>query len=140
MTGIERIAAEGYRMESVIEHLKTAREGLKAYCDDPSLKGEPMHVLSHIEKAIAQFWEREDALLDDQKLLSSQKGETFVRNKDIKETAMGIALEFFDYPLFPGEAKDDFLAKRDLIAFGIKLLLKRSKIPCEENGLFVETE
>jgi hypothetical protein len=65
-------------------------------------------------------------------------GGAVVMNEDIKETAMGIALEFFDYPLFPGEAKDDFLAKRDLIAYGIKLLLKNSKIPCEKKGLFVE--
>jgi hypothetical protein len=68
------------------------------------------------------------------------KGEVIVRNMDIKETAMGMALEFFDYPVFPGEARDDFLAKRDLMAFGIKLLLKKSKIPCEEKGLFVEDQ
>jgi hypothetical protein len=63
-----------------------------------------------------------------------------VKNSDIKETAMGIAMEFFDYPLFPGEAKDNFLNTRDLIAFAIKLLLKRSNIPCEENGLFVKEQ
>jgi hypothetical protein len=67
-------------------------------------------------------------------------GQGMVKNSDIKETAMGIALEFFDYPLFPGEAKDNFLSTRDLIAFGIKLLLKKSNIPCEENGLFVKEQ
>lgn len=69
-------------------------------------------------------------------LLSRAKGEGVIHNEDIKEMAMGIALEFFDYP---GTDKDDLLAKRDLIALGIKLLLKRSKIPCEEKGLFVVT-
>jgi hypothetical protein len=69
---------------------------------------------------------------------SHPKGIAIVMNEDIKETAMGIALEFFDYPVFPGEARDDFLAKRDLMAFGIKLLLKKSKIPCEEKGMFIK--
>jgi hypothetical protein len=66
--------------------------------------------------------------------------ENIVKNSDIKETAMGIALEFFDYPLFPREAKDNFLDTRDLIAFAIKLLLKKSNIPCEKNGLFVKEQ
>jgi hypothetical protein len=66
------------------------------------------------------------------------KGEAIVQNRDIKEMATGIAIEFFDNPVFPGEARDDFLDKRNLIAFGIKLLLKNSKIPCEEKGMFVK--
>jgi hypothetical protein len=68
-----------------------------------------------------------------------------VKNKDIMEMALGITLEFFDYPEFCEQEefqreKDDFYAKRDLIAFGIKLMLKNSKIPCEGKGLFVEKE
>jgi hypothetical protein len=75
---------------------------------------------------------------DDRELLPESQGECVVRNKDIMEMALGMALEFFDYPVFPGEDRIDFLAKRDLIAYGIKLLLKNSKIPCEKKGLFTE--
>jgi hypothetical protein len=71
-------------------------------------------------------------------LLSEPQGEGVVKNKDIMEMALGIALEFFDYPVFPGENQTDFLAKQNLIAYGIKLLLKNSKIPCEKKGLFTE--
>ena len=72
---------------------------------------------------------------DDQELLSSRKGTVGVTNKAIKEMAVSLAVELFEY-----SARDDFSFKVDTIAFGIKLLLKTSKIPCEEKGLFVVTE